>query len=80
MIMSGLGLIYIATSEVLRRYDLRQSNPHSDGGKWKNELAVLFDIHRIPTMILVDRNGKVRYVDPPAAALPRLVGQLLSEQ
>ena len=52
----------------------------SDGGKWKNELAVLFDIHRIPTMILVDRNGKVRYVDPPAAALPRLVGQLLSEQ
>ena len=50
-----------------------------DGKKWKNDLAVLFDVHRIPHTILVDRNGIVQAVDPPPKAVERLVAELLEE-
>jgi len=50
-----------------------------DGKKWKNALAVQFDVHRIPSMLLVDRNGIVRAVDPPPAAIDRLVAEMLRE-
>ena len=36
---------------------------HYDGRKWKNELAVKFDVHSIPANLLVDRNGIVRAVN-----------------
>ena len=49
-----------------------------DGKKWDNELAELFDVHRIPMMILVDRAGKVVAIDPPAAALERLIKEQLA--
>ncbi|MCH2160737.1 MAG: TlpA family protein disulfide reductase [Phycisphaerales bacterium] len=51
-----------------------------DGQKWKNELAQQFEVRRIPTMILVDRNGIVRAVDPPPAAVSRLVADLIEQE
>ena len=82
----GLEIFGISLDEDQARMDTAREKSgiewpvFNDGRKWKNELAVLFDIHRIPTMILVDRKGEVRYVDPPAAALPRLINELLNEQ
>ena len=51
-----------------------------DGGKWQNELAQLFGVRRIPTMILVDRAGIVRAVDPPPAAVSRMVAELIEQE
>jgi thiol-disulfide isomerase/thioredoxin len=51
-----------------------------DGEKWDNELVQKFDVHRIPFMILVDRKGNVRAIDPPKAALDRLIGECIKEQ
>ena len=34
-----------------------------DGKKWKNTLAVAFDVHSIPANLLVDRQGIVRAVN-----------------
>ena len=48
-----------------------------DGKKWKNTLAVQFDIHRIPAVLLVDRAGIVRAIDPPPAAVDRLIAEML---
>ncbi|MCH2133487.1 MAG: redoxin domain-containing protein [Phycisphaerales bacterium] len=50
---------------------------YNDGRKWDNALVKDFDVHRIPFAILVDQEGIVRYVNPPAAALDRLVPELL---
>ncbi len=50
-----------------------------DGKKWKNDLAVLFDVHRIPHTILVDRQGIVQAVDPPPQAVDRILTELLQE-
>jgi thiol-disulfide isomerase/thioredoxin len=50
-----------------------------DGKRWENDLAVLFDVHRVPQTILVDRKGIVRAVDPPPPAVDRLVTDLLGE-
>lgn len=50
-----------------------------DGKKWKNDLAVLFDVHRIPHTILVDREGIVQAVDPPPKAVERILTELLQE-
>lgn len=51
----------------------------NDERKWKNSMAVDFNVRRIPHAILVDRSGIVRYVSPPASALDRLVLKLLEE-
>ena len=48
-----------------------------DGGKWKNELAVLFDVHSIPASFLVDRDGVVQAVNLRGAAVGNWVERLL---
>ena len=48
-----------------------------DGGKWKNELAVLFDVHSIPASFLLDRDGVIQAVNLRGAAVDDWVGRLL---
>ena len=50
---------------------------HFDGKKWKNELAVLFDVHSIPMNLLVDRQGVVRAANLRGTAVARRVEELL---
>lgn len=50
---------------------------HYDGKKWKNEIAVLFDVHSIPMNLLVDRQGIVRAANLRGAAVARRVDELL---
>jgi peroxiredoxin len=52
---------------------------HFDGRKWKNEVAVLFDVHSIPMNLLVDRKGIVRAANLRGAAVARRVQELLRE-
>ena len=49
-----------------------------DGGKWKNELAVLFDVHSIPASFLVDRDGVIQAVNLRGAAVGSWVERLLA--
>lgn len=53
---------------------------HFDGQKWKNEVAVLFDVHSIPMNLLVDRKGIVRAVNLRGVAVARRVEELLREK
>jgi len=48
-----------------------------DGKGWKNEIAVRFDIHSIPSTFLLDREGIVRYVNLRGSALKDAVEDLL---
>ena len=48
-----------------------------DGRKWDNTLAKLFEVSRIPMVLLVDGDGTIVQVDPPAASLERLVRSML---
>jgi len=48
-----------------------------DGNGWKNKLAVLLDVHRIPFCVLVDAEGTVRYVNIRGPAIERLVKKLV---
>lgn len=61
--------------------DARQMNylHHFDGRKWKNELAVKFDVHSIPASLLVDRKGIVRAVNVRGSALECVAGALMRE-
>ena len=52
---------------------------HYDGKKWKNELAVVFDVHSIPASLLVDRRGVVRAVNLRGKELAEVAGALLQE-
>ena len=52
---------------------------HFDGKKWKNELAVTFDVHSIPASFLVDRRGIVRAVNLRGTELSAVAGKLLQE-
>ena len=52
---------------------------HFDGKKWKNELAVLYDVHSIPASLLVDRKGIVRAVNVRGNALMRVAAALMLE-
>jgi thiol-disulfide isomerase/thioredoxin len=52
---------------------------HYDGKKWKNELAVLYDVHSIPASLLVDRKGIVRAVNVRGNALMSVAGALMRE-
>ncbi len=52
---------------------------HFDGKKWKNEVAVLFDVHSIPMNLLVDRQGIVRSVNLRGSAVARWVEELVKE-
>ena len=48
-----------------------------DGGKWKNELAVLFDVHSIPASFLIDREGVIQAVNLRGEAVSDWVERLL---
>ena len=48
-----------------------------DGKGWKNEIAVHFDIHSIPSTFLLDREGIVRYANLRGSALKHAVEDLL---
>ncbi len=50
-----------------------------DGKRWKNSLAVTYQVRRIPFNLLVDAQGIVRYVNLLGPAVDRLVGELLKE-
>ena len=52
---------------------------HFDGKKWKNELAVQFDVHSIPANLLVDRNGIVRAVNLRGKEIAELAKPLLKK-
>ena len=52
---------------------------HYDGKKWKNELAVVFDVHSIPASLLVDRLGIVRAVNVRGKELAEVAKALLRE-
>ena len=52
---------------------------HYDGKKWKNELAVKFDVHSIPASLLVDRHGIVRAVNLRGIEVATLAGELLKQ-
>ena len=51
-----------------------------DGQRWKNTLAVAFDVHSVPANLLVDRLGVVRAVNVRGAALTRIVARLMAER
>ena len=50
-----------------------------DGKKWKNELAVQFDVHSIPANLLVDRKGIVRAVNLRGKEIVELAKPLLKK-
>ena len=52
---------------------------HFDGRKWKNELAVKFDVHSIPANLLVDRQGIVRAVNLRRKEITNQVKPLLKK-
>ena len=52
---------------------------HFDGKKWKNELAVQFDVHSIPANLLVDRKGIVRAVNLRGKEITELAKPLLKK-
>jgi thiol-disulfide isomerase/thioredoxin len=65
-----------------RLEDFIQSNEmpwpqHFDGKGWKNEIAVGFDIHSIPSTFLLDKDGIVRYANLRGSALNYAVEDLL---
>jgi thiol-disulfide isomerase/thioredoxin len=69
-------------SDRSRLEDFIQSNDmpwpqYFDGKGWKNEIAVRFDIHSIPSTFLLDRDGIVRYVNLRGSALKDAVEDLL---
>jgi thiol-disulfide isomerase/thioredoxin len=52
---------------------------HFDGKKWKNALAVNFDVHSIPANLLVDRQGIVRAVNLRGKEITNQVKPLLKK-
>jgi len=50
-----------------------------DGQKWKNRLAVEFDVHSVPLNLLVDRKGVVRATGLRQQALKKWVTRLVAE-
>lgn len=50
-----------------------------DGKRWRGAIPSLYHIQAIPTMVLLDRESKVRYVGSDAEAVTRIVTTLISE-
>ena len=50
-----------------------------DGKRWQGAIPGLYHIQAIPTMVLLDRESKVRYVGSDTEAVTRIVTTLLSE-
>ena len=53
---------------------------YADGKGWKNDLAVHFEVSRVPFNLLVDRDGIVRAVGVPGAAIERWVRDLIGAE
>jgi thiol-disulfide isomerase/thioredoxin len=51
-----------------------------DGKWWKNDVAVRYGVQSIPTTILVDRSGKIRYKSLRGKQLETAVQQLVAEK
>ena len=51
-----------------------------DGKWWKNDVAVMYGIQSIPSTILVDKAGKIRYKSLRGRQLESAVQQLLAEK
>jgi thiol-disulfide isomerase/thioredoxin len=51
-----------------------------DGKWWNNDVAVRYGVKSIPTTILVDRSGKIRYKSLRGKQLENAVQQLLTEK
>ena len=58
---------------------IRSVLQYYDGKKWKNELAVQFDVHSIPANLLVDRKGIVRAVNLRGKEIAELAKPLLKK-
>jgi peroxiredoxin/TolA-binding protein len=50
-----------------------------DGKGWKNSIAQTYGVSSIPKMILLDRQGIIRFVDARGAALEAAVAQLVDQ-
>ena len=50
-----------------------------DGKGWKNEISSRFDIHSIPTTVLLDRKGIVHSFDPKSEQLEKVVASLFED-
>jgi thiol-disulfide isomerase/thioredoxin len=67
----------------LRRFIKEKELPwpqHFDGKGWGNEFGVRYGIFSIPTMWLVDKEGKLRYAQQAWFSLEQIVASLLGEQ
>ncbi|NRA95309.1 MAG: redoxin domain-containing protein [Planctomycetes bacterium] len=53
---------------------------HFDGKKWKNELAVAFDVHSIPASLMIDRAGIVRAVNLRGREVAAVAKSLLQQK
>ena len=51
-----------------------------DGKWWNNDVAVRYGIKSIPTTILVDKSGKIRFKSVRGKQLENAVQQLLAEK
>lgn len=51
-----------------------------DGRGWSSPVAKQFGIHWAPFVVLLDREGKVAYVNPSAGELPKLVHDLVKQK
>ncbi|HMP72387.1 MAG TPA: TlpA disulfide reductase family protein [Kiritimatiellia bacterium] len=50
---------------------------HFDGRGWENEIAQRFNIRRVPSSFLIDRNGILRQIDVSGQSLERFVAAML---
>ncbi|MCF6155335.1 MAG: redoxin domain-containing protein [Candidatus Brocadia sp.] len=50
-----------------------------DGKRWKGEIPALYSIQMIPTMIVLDRENKIRYIGSSTEGVIQIVTTLLSE-
>jgi thiol-disulfide isomerase/thioredoxin len=64
---------YIASNEI-------EWPQYFDGKWWNNDVAVRYGIKSIPTTILVDRHGKIRYKSLRGKQLETAVAQLVAEK
>ena len=48
-----------------------------DGKEWENEIALMYRVESVPTILLLDRKGVIRYVDMSGRILERAVADLL---
>lgn len=50
-----------------------------DGKRWKGALPALYHVQAVPTMFVLDRENKIRYIGSDTESVTRIVTTLLSE-